>query len=127
MSTTDLIDRVVAALADLRSPPGAENLLQASIERRLIERRISYSREKHIRATERPDFLVTGDAVGWPVGIEVKVKGSALDLLHQARRYLDGDLLDGLVIVTRRSAHKSLPDTFNGKPVRVVHLVQDSF
>jgi hypothetical protein len=98
----------------------AEAALQAGIAAALEAAGMPAQREVRLTAhgragRDRIDFLVNGH-----IGVEVKVAGSAADVLRQLQRYAEDDQLSGLVLVTTRAAHATLPMMVGGK---VLHTV----
>jgi hypothetical protein len=73
-------------------------------------------REVELNANDRIDLLVGA------VGIEVKVNGSRAAVIRQLHRYAQHPRISALILVTNRTRH-AVPETINGKPVRVVSLV----
>ena len=61
------------------------------------------------------------------LGIEVKIDGSLSDLTRQVFGYTQNDLIQGVLVVTQLQRLSRLPDTMNGKPVRVAHLATSTF
>lgn len=79
------------------------------------------TREKKLDA-DRVDFFLDG------VAVEVKVKGSAHDVLRQLQRYAQHEEVTEILLVTSRSMHQSLRnEKLNGKPVQVCYLDQNVF
>lgn len=64
------------------------------------------------------------DLVVERTGIEVKVKGTAEEVVRQLQRYAHSDALDALVLATTRYAHTDVPDEIGGKPVAVAYLAK---
>jgi hypothetical protein len=96
-----------------------EDALQRGIAEALHE--FDVEREFKIDSRSRIDFLVTG-AGGARIGVEVKVAGAAPDVERQCKRYLNSDIIDGLVLATTRRRHKSIrPDQFD-KPLVTIWL-----
>lgn len=58
------------------------------------------------------------------VGIEVKIKGSAADVLRQLERYAKCEEITELVLVTTKSSHLRMPATLNGKPLTVIPFLE---
>jgi hypothetical protein len=109
MSVTAIAD----ALASYRFAYASENDLQAAIADALTGEGYPVEREVRLDARSRLDLLVGR------VAIEVKVAGRTP--VSQVRRYLASERVDGLVLVTSRVAHR-LPESWCGKPIRVVQL-----
>lgn len=65
----------------------------------------------------RIDFL-TADGVG----LELKVKGSATDVLRQLERYAHAPHVSALLLVTTRAQHRSIVRAVLRVPVLVHHI-----
>ena len=118
VNTTVLPDmsRIIAALSPVRMPAQPEERdIHAAVAEALAGAGLEYAHEYRLGPRNRIDFLVGR------VGIEVK-KGrpAASQLVKQLRRYLESDMLEGIIVVTQRAT--VLPDTICGKPVRQVSL-----
>ena len=110
------LSRVAAALSAVRMPARPEeNDIHAAVALALREAGLEYEHEYRLGPRSRIDFRVGR------VGIEVK-KGrpATAQLVRQLRRYLESDMLEGIIVVTQRAT--VLPDTICGKPVRQVSL-----
>lgn len=79
-------------------------------------------REAHLGQGERIDYLLRRQGV--VLGLEIKTAGSAATVLHQLMRYAEYPQVHGLVLVTSRSRHRSMPNEVRGKPLRVVYVGQ---
>ena len=74
----------------------------------------AYVKECVLSPSERIDFLING------VGVECKISGSKNDVLRQLARYAEFEVIEELVLVTTRAAHRDLDGiTLNGKRVHV--------
>jgi hypothetical protein len=105
---------VVAVIAAHRFGHATEAELQADV---LTRAGYSVKREARLSARNRIDLLVDR------IGIEVKVDGSAGNVVRQLERYADSEALDALVLASSRRHHLAMPGSLNGKPVVVVSLV----
>lgn len=92
--------------------------LQAEVERILTARGGVVERERHLSARDRPDFMLPDEGLA----LEVKVDGSATDLLRQIHRYAGHDEVEGVIVLTTKSRHRSMPPEVNGVPVFVLWL-----
>lgn len=92
----------------------SEAELQAWIERILKAHGVSHVREA-ILDVGRPDFMVGR------VAVEVKIKGSRMDLIRQVQRYTTSPKVDEVLVVTTRLSH-TVPATLGGKRVHVIWL-----
>jgi hypothetical protein len=89
--------------------------LQDGIAAALELREIPFEREVRVKGG-RLDFLVEGFA------IEVKVTASAPTVFRQARRYIEGGEVEGVLVVAMTPKVGRLPNEIEGKPVEVVIL-----
>ena len=110
------MDRIINVLASVRVPAQPEEYdIHAAVAEALAGAGLAYAHEYRLGPRCRIDF-----AVG-RVGIEVKKRRPATtQLVRQLRRYLESDVLDGIIVVSQRAT--ALPDTICGKPVRQVSL-----
>jgi hypothetical protein len=93
-----------------------ETALQEGIAGALAQAGIPATREVHLTAADKIDFMAG------PVGIEVKVAGQPAAVTRQLRRYATSDDVAELMLVTTRAAHRSVPRELAGKTVHVVWL-----
>lgn len=117
----DAVDRVVAALSNLRivAPVRSEHDLQSEVARYLDARGIRHRREHVLGPRNRIDFL-TSDGIG----IELKKgKPNSVRLADQVRRYAEHDEVRAVVIVVERNIIQHEREA-NGKPVRYVGLAR---
>jgi hypothetical protein len=77
-----------------------------------------WTREHVLSKEDRIDFWHKMHCLG----IEVKVDGSLSELTRQVFRYTENEKVQGVLVVTSLSRLSRLPDTMNGKPVRVLRL-----
>jgi hypothetical protein len=106
--------RVRDALARYRLPVSVEKAMQDAVESALRGEGLEFKREV-TRGADRIDFLVG------TIGVELKVKGSAGDVLRQLERYALWEDVTGLVLVTSKGAHRALPFDVGGKPL-LIHV-----
>lgn len=107
------IDRIADVLTSGVYRYSRETQLHLGIEQALTGAGFNPQPEQRIKGG-RIDFLVGR------VGIEVKIKGTAPDLLAQLVRYAASPEVDGLLVASTRIRHRDMPTELNGKPVRVV-------
>jgi hypothetical protein len=77
-----------------------------------------WKREHQLSKEDRIDFWHKMHRLG----IEVKVDGGLSELTRQVFRYTENEDVLGVLVVTSLSRLSRLPDTMNGKPVRVLRL-----
>lgn len=128
-TSTDVATRVDAALTrlarvlePLRPTWRTEADLQVAIDRHLAhpEHGVAGFREVRLDDASRIDFVVTVDHL--PIGVEVKTKGSVIDVARQVQRYARTDQLAAVLLVTTNPRHRAVPDILADVPVRVVVL-----
>jgi hypothetical protein len=107
-------------LVGKRLPLTDEKRLQAEIGSVLDAAGLRFQREAPLVAARGAiDFLVLfGDA--YRVGIEVKIKGSRLQILRQLVRYAGSPSVDALMLVT--SLGGSWQDELGGKPLTTINI-----
>lgn len=91
-----------------------EKRLQSEILKSLQGAGFDVEPEVSLNKTDRIDFMI-GE-----IGIEVKIKGSSVQVLKQVERYCESDRVKIIVLLTSR-AH-GFPSEINGKPVRLIRL-----
>jgi hypothetical protein len=111
--------QVREALARYRMPVSVEKAMQDAVESALLAEGLDFKREV-TRGADRIDFVVGS------VGVELKVKGSAAEVLRQLERYAAWDDLTELLLVTTRGHHLAMPSAIKGKTV-FVHIVRGLF
>jgi hypothetical protein len=97
-----------------------EKTLQAEIALKLatedrFPHRLPYLREFRLDDHSIIDFLVNEN-----IGIEVKLKGSAMSIFRQCERYCQFPAIEALILLTNKSM--ALPPEINGKPCFVQNL-----
>lgn len=109
--------QIYAALREVRFNFTCERELQEGIAKQLTAAGVSFRREHALTERDRIDFLCGS------VGIEVKIKGSAADLIRQLHRYAERDEITAIILVTSRAQHRAAtPRGLNGKPIYILHL-----
>jgi hypothetical protein len=111
---------IASVLRGYRFRYADEERLQEGIAAALVSAGFSVEREVRLDRYCRIDLLVGR------VGIEVKVAGREDEVQRQAGRYLQSDLIDGLVLVSSKVRHVRVAKELNGKPVEVVSLAGHS-
>lgn len=111
------VDTIADVLRSHRFRASDERDLQDGVERVLKAIDVSFVREAPI-APGRIDFLCAGG-----IGIELKVAGSLADVTRQLHAYAQHPKISSLLLVTTRMQHRAVPAVFNGKSIRVVHLI----
>ena len=116
-----LVATIEGALRRHRFRYADERELQAGVEHVLRSAGLSVAREAALGALGVVDFLVDGLAV------EVKVRGTRVEVVRQVHRYLQHEEVRGLLLITTRAALARVPATIAGKPVYAHHLVSGAF
>lgn len=98
----------------LRLPLSNEKALQAAISVALTASGIKHDREVRLSDKDCIDFMVGS------VGMEVKLKGPAVAIYKQCKRYCGYPEVQELLIVTNRSM--GLPNEIDGKPTYLLSL-----
>lgn len=118
-------DKLCWALYNTKYHYHNEKDLQQGVGQVLSGLNLNFKPEYSLAPRDRIDFLITD---GSGVGIECKSNdskgGTSLSAVtRQLMRYAQSPLITGLILLTTMSKHKNLPDTMNGKPIYVVHLL----
>jgi hypothetical protein len=120
LSAVEKTERVAGCLGGYAFCFASEEDLSRGVELVMIETGCVFAKELILAKDARIDFLTEGKFAG--VGVELKVAGSATAVIRQLARYAEFDAVCGLVLVTTRSSHRSIPPSLGGKPVRVVYV-----
>jgi len=99
-----------------RFPLDNEKLLQAAIEKKLIENGVEFNREHRLSEKDIPDFFISNQGIA----IEAKIKGKIKDIYKQCSRYCAHDQVKMLILTTNRTI--GLPQSINNKPVYIINL-----
>lgn len=89
--------QLVDLLESYRFSFRSERDLQDGVEGVLGAGGLEFEREVRLNARDRIDFMVGS------IGLEVKIAGSATNLLRQLARYAEHERVDSLVVVTSRT------------------------
>jgi hypothetical protein len=116
-----IISQITETLSACAFNCAAEIDLQDGIAEALRRGAIPFDREVHLGPEGQIDFVVP---IG--IGVEIKIKGSLASVTRQLHRYACCDRISSLILVTTRMYHDQMPGEMNGKPLRVIHLIQNS-
>jgi hypothetical protein len=105
--------RVIVCCRSYRFDRTSEATLQAGLALAMTEMSIPFEREVVLAPGDRIDFLVGN------VGVELKIKGSASEVMRQLSRYSKHERIKALVLVTTRSIHIGMPRSIGGKALHV--------
>lgn len=101
-------------LSQYRFTLANEKALQSEISTLLTDNNIKHLREVKLSDKDCIDFMV-GD-----IGMETKLKGTAMSIYNQCERYCESPEVKELLLVTNRSM--GLPEEINGKPAFLLSL-----
>jgi hypothetical protein len=87
-----------------------EKILQNEIGKVFLGNSIPYIKEYKLDDKNIIDFMVFDD-----IGIEIKIKGSRMDIYQQCVRYTKFDLIKEFILITSKGLY--MPESINGKPV----------
>lgn len=110
------VDILLTILQGFRFRFTTEDELQRGVAQALDRRKVPYLREHRLNAEDRPDFLIER------IIVECKIDGSTQSLLRQVQRYAQHQEVDGIIVVTNRTRHRSVAGELNGKPI-IVYLL----
>ena len=110
------VQSIIRLLQSRRFTLSDEKRLQAEIEEVLTSFGIEHAREYRLDAGSIIDFMVGG------IGVEVKIKGSKLEIWRQLERYAEFDEIETLILVT--NVPMGCPSVVKGKPIYVVNLAK---
>lgn len=116
------VQDLASMISSYRYTFSSESELQEQIAGVLDASGVPNERELALGPKDRLDFLVTGD-----IAVEVKIASSRSEVLRQLHRYAQSERIAGIVLVTNRARHIQMPDSLNGKPVRVASLLGGAF
>ena len=92
-----------------------EGAVQDDIASCLTSAGTTFEREVELGPTDRIDFMIG------TVGLEVKVQGSANQVLRQLQRYAQSPRVTELVLFTMRAQlGHAMPETLSEKPLTIV-------
>lgn len=123
MAVRAVLRQVASVFQSYRLRWRDELALHTLLEQILREASLEVVREHRLMSGTK--FVGTVDfrvrAEGFRLGLEVKTQGSVADVLRQLQRYALSGGLDGLLLVSTRSALAALmPDTIGGIPLETV-------
>ena len=108
------MEHLLELLSRFKFNMSTENLLKNQIEDIFLRYKVPYLREHRLDNKNILDFYTNG------IGIEVKIKGTAIATFNQCERYCQFEGVEQLLLITNK-AH-GMPLEINGKPVQVLHL-----
>lgn len=115
MDESSKASSVISTLRRLIAPTGPEAHLSAAVRQSLRAAGMELEAEQAL-TKGRVDFRVGSTAV------ELKVQGSAANVLRQLERYADDPSITDVVLVTTSAKHQRMPPSVGSKPLHVVYL-----
>lgn len=106
--------KIIHMLSGTRFPLNAEKDLQSAIESWFRTNHVDHIREHRLDPKNILDFYING------IAIEVKIRGSSMEIYRQCARYCKFDQVKSMILVTNRSM--GFPKEINGKPCYVLNL-----
>jgi len=102
----------------------SEKDLQHGVGQVLTGLNLVFKSEYILAPRDRIDFLITNSGIGIECKSDDSTGGTSLAAVtRQLMRYAQSDQVNELILLTTMSKHKHLPDTMNGKPLYIVHLL----
>lgn len=117
MNGTTTVYDLVSLLKKHRFNYSNEKDLQEGIASLLIQNGIWFTRETPLGEAGIIDFMLLEG-----IGIEVKIKGSPVEVARQLLRYAGHREITQLILVTGRTRLGKLPPKLFGKPITVVSM-----
>lgn len=102
---------IVGARADLSN----EKATQAAIDGAFTRKGLPFVREYRLSSLDIPDFFAFDQ-----VAVEVKIGGAKAAIYRQLRRYAAHEEVKALVLASNVAI--TLPETIDGKPLRLANL-----
>jgi predicted AAA+ superfamily ATPase len=109
-----MLEKIERALKGIRTAPEDEKHLQLLIAQCFIDAGMAFQREVQT-STGPVDFVIESAA------IEVKIKGSAMEVTRQIIRYLEDDRFSEGIVITTKPLVLPLGKS-GGKPIHVIDL-----
>lgn len=110
------LELIIQSLRMQKFPLDTEAETQLAVDKYFQSCGVEHVREHVFDRASRIDFFLPEGGVG----IEVKLKGGAKNILRQCMRYCEFEELKCLILLTNRSM--GFPKEINGKPCYVVKL-----
>jgi len=98
----------------------SEDSLQRGLYQALDMGPFAVKREYQLTPESRLDFLIDDS-----IALEVKIGGSAAEVMRQISRYAEHPQISGILLVTSRT--HVLPSSFSGKPLATHYLLESAF
>jgi hypothetical protein len=107
---------IIHLLQQYRFAAASEAELHQAVAQALQTGAVPFEAEWVLSARDRIDFFCRESSLG----IECKIDGSPAQVMRQLLRYANSRAIQGLVLITTRNKHRSIPGTLAGKPVTVI-------
>lgn len=114
-----IVLKVFEALNSTHFPLTHEISLHQKMEDVFTNYGISFKREVFLSKTDKVDFLIDGN-----LALEVKIKGSAMNIYRQCERYCTHDSVTGIILAS--SKPMGLPKNICGKPAYLFNLTSNA-
>jgi hypothetical protein len=102
----------------------SEKELQHGVGQVLTDLNLTFKPEYSLAPRDRIDFLITDLGIGIECKSDDSGGGTSLaSVTRQLMRYAQHTEVVELILLTTMSKHKNLPDSLNGKPLYIVHLL----
>lgn len=117
-----MVEEIFKALKGQRFNLMDEKILQGQIEKVFSDNSFTFRREHHLDEENKNiiDFLVYEKYLSGSVGIEIKIKGSKMNIYKQCERYCNFEDVGKLILVTNKAVR--LPLNINTKQCYVFNL-----
>ena len=118
-------DDICRALYNARYHYHNEKDLQQGVAQVLTSLGLAFKPEYSLAPRDRVDFFLSDDS---GICIECKSDDSSggttlAAVTRQLMRYSNSSEIKELILLTTMSKHRNLPETMNGKPLYIVHLL----
>ena len=118
-------DDICRALYNARYHYHNEKDLQQGVAQVLTSLGLAFKPEYSLAPRDRVDFFLSDDS---GICIECKSDDSSggtplAAVTRQLMRYSNSSEIKELILLTTLSKHRSLPESLNGKPLYIVHLL----
>lgn len=107
------VEDIAELLRGFRFTTSSEAELQSGVAEVLSGFSVVYESEYRLGNKDRIDFYLPA----LKVGIELKIDGGANQVADQLLRYVQHDEIAGLILMTSKASHRTVPGALNGKPI----------
>lgn len=110
-----MIDKIIKEIKTYKFNLLDESILQGQLYDFVLKDK-AFLKEFYLNPKSRIDFFNPHEKIG----IEVKIKGSAVKIYRQCERYIKTHKLDHLILLSSKAM--GMPDEIEGIPITVVIL-----